>query len=421
MNITSEKAGKATIKLIVELTESEMAKYYDKTIETLSKQIKIKGFRPGKIPREAVEKQVEKPFIMAKMIDLAIPPTYIEAIRQEKIEPIAQPKVKILTESPLKYEAIVPIYPEVKLKDYKKIKLERKKVEVNEEQVNEELEHFKTYHATYADVNRPAALGDRVEIDFEGFDEGGALLEGTTSKNHPMILGDKSLVPGFEEEITGMKIGEEKEFAVTFPKDYFHKPFQSKPVKFKVKLGRLEERHLPVIDAEFIKKVTGKEMTDAEFRQEIKTNLEKNLLQEETNRLETELLEKIRDNTDVELAEGLIDEEIHYILDEIKANASSKGIQWEDYQKAVNKTEAQMHDEKQEEAKQRLRLRFGVQEVFKLENIAVSDEEINKAFEEEMKILASMNYEPKVEEHQMLKSRLLNKIRLEKLINLFIK
>lgn len=421
MKITSEKSGKAEIKLTVELTELETETYYNKTLEKLSKEINIKGFRPGKIPLEEVEKHVEKPFILAKTMDIAIPTTYMEAINQEKIEPIAQPKVTIVSDSPLKYEAMVPIYPEVKVKDYKKIKLERKKVEVDEARIEEEVKHFQTHHATYSDVDRAAANGDRVEIDFEGFDEGGAPLEGTISKNHPMILGEKAFVPGFEENLVDMKAGEEKEFTVTFPKDYFHKPFQGKPVKFKVKLNRIEERHLPEINAEFIKKVTSRELKDTEFRAEIKTNLQKNLVQEENNRLETELLEKIRDITEVELAEPLIDEEIHFVLDEMKANATSRGIPWDEYLKAVNKTDQQMHDEKHEEAKQRLRLRFGVQELFKLEKLDVTEEELNKAFEDEMKILASMNYEPKIEEHQQLKARLRNKIRLEKLIALFVK
>ena len=421
MKITSEKSGKAEVKLTVELTELEMQTYYSKTIEKLSQQINVKGFRPGKVPPEVVEQQMEKPFIMAKTIDLAIPPTYMDAIKQEKIEPIAQPKVKILADSPLKYEALIPVYPEVKVKDYKKIKLERKPVEVTDAKVDEEVAHFQSYHATYSDVDRTAALGDRVEIDFNGFDEGGVPLEGTTSKNHPMILGDKAFVPGFEENLLGMKKDEEKEFTVTFPQDYFHKPFQGKPVKFKVKLNRLEERHLPELNAEFIKKVTGKDLTEDEFRSEIRTNLQKNLQQEENNRLETELLEKIRDNTEVELAESLVDEEIHFVIDEIRANAASRGIEWDDYLKAVNKTDEQVHDEKTNDAKQRLRLRFGVQEIFKLEKIEVSEEELNKSFEDEMKILASMNYQPKIEEHDQLKTRLRNKIKLEKLIQLFVK
>ncbi len=422
MKITSEKMAKAEVKLIVELTELEMENYYQKALEKLASQINVKGFRPGKVPHEVAEQQLEKGYIMAHAIDLAIPPTYIESVKQEKIEPIAQPKVTIVNDKPLKYEAIIPVYPEVKVKDYKKIKLEGKKVEVTDAMVEEEVKHLIGYHATFSEVtDRPAAMGDRVEIDFNGFDETGVPLEGTTSKNHPMILGEKTFVPGFEENLEGMKIGDEKEFTVTFPADYFHKPFQSKPVKFKVKLNRLEERHVPELNAEFIKKVAGKEMTEAEFKTEVKNNLMKAREQEEQNRLESLLLEKIRDNTEVDLAESLVDEEIHYLLDEIKENATSRGINWEDYLKATGKTEQQLHEEKKGDAEKRLKLRFGVQEIFKLEKIDATDEDLDKAFQDEMKILASMNYEPKIEEQEMLKVRLKNKIKLEKLIAVFLK
>jgi trigger factor len=422
MKITSEKLAKAEVKLTVELTELEMENYYQKALEKLASQINVKGFRPGKVPHEVAEQQLEKGYIMAHAIDLAIPPTYIESVKQEKIEPIAQPKVTVVKDTPLKYEALIPVYPEVKVKDYKKIKLEKQKVEVTDAQVEEEVQHFRGYHATYTEVtDRPAKTGDRVEIDFNGFDETGVPLEGTTSKNHPMVLGEKTFVPGFEENLEGMKVGEEKEFTVTFPKDYFHKPFQSKPVKFKVKLNRLEERHLPELNAEFIKKVAGKDLSEAEFRAEVKSNLLKSREQEEQSRLESQLLEKIRDNTEVDLADSLVDEEIHFIIDEIKENAANRGINWEDFLKATGKTEQQLHEEKKTDAEKRLQLRFGVQELFKLEKIDASDEDLEKAFSDEMKILASMNYEPKIEEQEMLKIRLKNKIKLEKLIAVFLK
>lgn len=421
MNITADRSAKSEIKLTVELSELEMQNYYQKALEKLAQQINVKGFRPGKVPQEVAEQQLEKGFVMAHAVDLAIPPTYMEALKQEKIEPISRPKVTVVTESPLKYEAMIPVYPEVKVKNTQKFQLSAKKIEVSGQQVEDEIKHFQGYHATYSDVTRPAQMGDRVEIDFNGFDNTGVPLEGTTSKNHPMVLGDKTFVPGFEEELVGMKIGDEREFTVTFPKDYFHKPFQNKPVKFKVKLNRLEERKLPELNAEFIKKVAGKEMTVDEFRTEVKSNFQKKLEQDEQNRLENELLEKIRDNTDVSLSESLVDEEIHFIIDDIRENNSRRGLPWEEYLKAIGKTEQQLHEEKHGEAEKRLKLRFGVQELFKEEKIEVGDEELDKAYQDEMKILASMNYEPKIEEQEMLRIKLKNKIKLEKLIAVFLK
>jgi trigger factor len=234
-----------------------------------------------------------------------------------------------------------------------------------------------------------------------------------------LVLGDKTFVPGFEEQIVDMKKGDNREISVVFPADYFHKPFQNKTVKFKVKLNRLEERTVPALDAELIKKITGKEMTAEQFRAELKENMLKSREQDEKARMENEVLEQIEKNTEVELAHSLIDEEIHYMNDEQKHELEQRGISWDQYLQAVQKTEKDLHDEKHEEAEKRLRLRFGVQEVFKLEKIDVTEEELNKAFQDEMKIFAAMNYEPKLEEQEVFKTRLKNKLKMEKMVDLF--
>lgn len=422
MNITAEKLKTSEIKLTVELSELEMEPYLQKALEKLAQQINIKGFRPGKVPLDVASEQLEPGYVQAHAIDMAIPPTYVDAIKQEKIEPIARPKVTVVSDKPLKYEAIIPIYPEVKVKDYQKIQLEQKPVAITEEQVKAEISRFQSYHATYTDVtDRAAQIGDRVEVDFEGFDNGGAPLDGTQSKNHPIVIGDKSFVPGFEENLIGLKISEEKEFAVTFPADYFHKPFQSKVVKFKVKVNRIEQRNLPALDADLIKKITGKEMSEADFTVEVRNNLQKQAEQDEKNRLEGQLLEQIESKTEVTLPHTLIEEEVHYMLEEQKESMEGRGINWADFLKATGKDEHALHEEKHPEAEKRLKLRFGIQEVFKQEKIEVSPAEVDQAMQDEMKVLASMNYQPKMEELDMFKSRLHNKMKMEKLIQFFLK
>lgn len=421
MNITSEKLKKSEIKLKVELSELEMENYRLKALEKLSAKVEIKGFRPGKVPKDVAEQSLDKNFVLAQTVDLAIAPTYLEAIKQEKIEPIARPKVTVTSQMPLVFEAIIPIYPEVSVKDYKKIKLEKKPVEITEQTISDEIKRFQSQHATYADVDRAAQMGDRVEIDFQGFDEGGAPLDGTTSKNHPLVLGDDAFVPGFEEQLIGQKIAEEREIKVTFPHDYFHKPFQAKVVKFKVKLNRLEQRNLPALDADLIKKVTDKEMSEADFRTELKTKLLQSKEQDEKNRLESSVLEAIQSKSEVDLSDILVEEEIHYMIEEQKHELENRGIKWDQYMEATGKTHEDLHKEKHQEAENRLKLRFGVQELFKAEKIEVSDAEVSAAFDDEMKILATMNYQPKIEEQEMFKTRLLNKLKMEKLITLFIK
>lgn len=421
MNITSENLKKSEVKLTVELSELEMEGYYQKALDKLAKQINVKGFRQGHVPREVAEKELNKEFITAHAVDMAIPPSYVEAIKEKKLEPIARPKVNVTSTTPLKFEAIVPLYPEVKLKDYKKITLERQKVELKEEEMSAEMSRLQGFHAHYHDADRAAQVGDRVEVDFQGFDEGGAQLDGTTSKNHPIVIGDKMFVPGFEENLIGMVKDQEKDFKVTFPADYFHTPFQNKVVVFKVKVNRIEERHLPELNAELIKKISGKDMTLDEFKKELRENLLKGREQEEKTRLENSLLEQIEARTEVELAEALVDDEIDFMMEEQKQQIAERGLKWEDYLKAVNKTEHDWHKEKHPEAEKRLKLRFGVQELFKLEKIEVTDEELNKSFEEELKVLASMSYQPNQEEQDMFKNRLRSKLKMEKLIGAFIK
>ncbi len=419
MNITSAKDKNSTIKLTVELSDLEMDKYLNNALEKLSKQINVKGFRPGKVPLEVAKQQISPQYLLAQAIDLALPPTYMEAVKQEKLEPISRPTVNVITENPLKYEAIVPIYPEVTIKDYKKIKLTKAKIEITDDLINEEIKKFQKYHAKFQDVQREAKEGDRVEIDFQGFDEGGAILDGTTSKNHPIIIGEKSFVPGFEENLIGMNLNDEREFTVTFPKDYFHKPFQSKLVKFKVKVNRIEERNFPEIDSDFIKKVAGKEMTIDQFKKEINDNLIKQKEFEDQQKLESELFELIAEKTSVEIPEVIIEDEIHYIIDELKDSLAQKGVNWDDYLKAVNKTHQDLHKDKHQEAIKRVKLRFGIQEIFKQEKIEVSDKELEKALEDENKIFESMNYQPKLNEIEEMKLRLKNKLKMDKLVALF--
>lgn len=421
MNITSESAKNSEVKLTVELTELEFENYYQAALQKLASQVNVKGFRQGHVPLDVAAKELDKEFIMAHAIDMAIPPTYVDAIKQKNIEPIARPRVSILSPLPLKYEAIIPIMPPVTLKDYKKIKLTRGKAEVTEAELKDELKHIQAYHAHFHDADRAAKEGDRVEIDFQGFDEGGAQLEGTTSKNHPIVIGDKSFVPGFEENLVGMKVGEEKEFSVTFPADYFHKPFQNKVVKFKVKANRIEERHLPEMDPKFFKEITGKDLTEEQFLTEIRTSMQRRRQEEENIKVETSFLEQIEKITEVEISDILIEEEGHYMIEEQKQKMSERGMKWEDYLKAIKKTEKEMLEESKPEATKRLKLRFGVQQVLKEEKIEVTPEEIQKNFDDEMKVLASMNFEPKMEEMEQFKVRLGSKLKMEKLIEKFIK
>ncbi len=421
MNILVEKPNKGEQKVVIELTEAEMQVYYQKALQKLSQQINVKGFRPGKIPASVVEQHVNKEAILANAIDLALPVTYTEAITKEKIEAIGQPQVNLLQPMPLKYEAIVPIYPDVKVSGYEKLKLERKKIEVSDSDIKEELTRMQKSHSIYTESDRPAKLSDRVEIDFDGFDEDGNALDNTSSKNHPLILGDKSFIPGFEEQVVGMNKGDKKEIKVTFPEDYFHEPFRKKVVVFKVRLVRHEEMKVPEIDEELIEKVSGKKQSVEEFRKMLKENMQRMKEEEETSRLEGILLEKIMESTKVDLPKPLIDQEVNYMLESQKRDMKERGVAFEQYLEATQQTEEELKKSKVSEAEKRLKTRFGIQEVFKKDKIEVKPDELEKAFQDEIKLLETMNVKPNDHDQQHLKLRLENRIKLEKLLKKYTK
>ncbi len=414
-------AEKSQLQLTVELTELEMEKYYHQALDRLSKQVNVKGFRPGKVPRNVVEQQVDQSMIYSMAADLAISPTYVEIVEKEKIEPVGRPSVTVENFMPLKFTALIPITPTVTFKDLQGLQIEEHPVDVKDEEVQAEITRYQRMHSAYTPIEREVQLGDRIEIDFDGYDENKVALENTSSRNHPMILGDKSFVPGFEEQIVGMKKGEKREIKVTFPADYFHEPFRNKVVEFVVRVVAAEEMQVPELTAEFIQKVTGKAMSVDEFKTSIRTNLLKAKQDEEKRRQENDFLSKLLEKVELELPHSLIHDEIDYIIKEQQYDLKSRGIEWKQYLEAMQQTESAVREEKHKEAENRLKIRFAVLEMFKQENITVNEAEMSKAIDDELAFLASMNFKTEQIDPQNLRIRLENRQKMDKLLQKFIK
>jgi trigger factor len=295
---------------------------------------------------------------------------------------------------------------------------------VEEKDVEEVLEGIRKRHAAYKEVERPAQKGDRVEIDFAGFDEGGAPLDNTTSKNHPLVIGENTLIPGFEEEIVGMKKGEDKKFKITFPKDYHHKPFQHKKVDFKVTLNMIEEGTLPEWTPEFIKEVTGHDKTLEEVKKIIRENLLLDRQEAEKVRRENAFLDEIIKHTKVEIPEILIEEEIDMMIEEFKNELEKQaGVTIEQFLEQNKKEMKELRNDRRKEAEKRLTLRFGLQKLFEQEKIEATKEEMDK----EMDHIIGLY--PKDEQHKVRKEykegsylvrRLENKLKMDKLFAKFL-
>ncbi|HRY91010.1 MAG TPA: trigger factor [Candidatus Gracilibacteria bacterium] len=423
MQIEVKNLPKSEVKLTIELSAEETQKYMEKAASQVSEVVKVPGFRPGHVPLDVLKGHVREGVIENHMIELAVPDTYSDALAKEKVKAISRPKVNILGTDPLKYEAVVATYPQVSVDGYEKIKIDKKEVKVEDKDVDEVLAEIQKKHATFKEVDRAAKKGDRVEVDFEGFDEGGAVLESTKSKNHPVILGEGTLVPGFEEELEGVKKGEEKEFTVTFPKDYFHKPFQGKKVKFKAKMNTVAEVELPGLTPDFLKKIAGAEIGLDEVKLNIRANLEHERKHEEHDRRENEYLEEVIKHTKVELPDSLVDEEVEGMIQEFSDELEGRGLNLQKYLEATKKEIKDLKEERKKEAQKRLSLRFGLQHLFEQEKIQVSDADIKKELEK-IKNLYPENERYKIDqeykEGSYLVKRLENKLKIDKLFEKYL-
>jgi trigger factor len=423
MKITVEKQPKSQVKLVIELTEDLTEKFMQKAARQISEMVKIPGFRPGMAPLEILKNHVPAEKIEMHMLDIALPETYSDAIVKEKIQAVSRPKINILSNKPLKYEAVVAVYPEVKITGYEKIKIKKPEIKLEDKEIMEVLTDLRKRQASHKEVDRAAKMGDKVDVDFEGFDEGGALLESTKSKNHPLVLGEGSLVKGFEEELVGLKKDDKKSFKITFPKDYFHKPFQGKKVEFKVEVKKVEEVQLPELNAEFFKKITGMEKTLDQIKDDIRKNLEHEKKHQASMHQENDFLEKIIDLTKVELPEALVEEEIDGILEEFKNDLEGRGISLQQFLEANKKELKDLREQYRKEAEKRLTLRFGLQKLFEQEKLEVNGDEMKAEIEhiiglypEKERAKIRQDYK----EESYLWRRLENKLKMEKLFDRYL-
>lgn len=381
MQITVEKLPHSEVKVVVQLTAEETQKFLERAAVEVSKAVDVPGFRKGTAPLHVLKKHVREGAIEAHMIDIAIPDTYTKAVLQEKLHVLSRPQVKIIADDPLHYEAVVAVYPEVKVSGYEKISIKPEKITVEDKEIDEFLLNFQKQYATYKEVDRPAQKGDRMEIDFEGFDEGGASLERASSKNHPFVLGEGTLLPDFENAMYGLKQGDEKTFTMPFPEDYHYEPFRNKKVTFKVKVHFVQEIVLPELTPEFLKEKLQADLTLEQIRKNLYSSFERDKKQKERERHENELLEKITESTEVDLSPQLVEEEINDMVEDFKQDLQERSIDLDRYLE-INKMELKdLREKYRKQAEQRLTLRFGLFKVYEQENIEASDAEVEQEIE----------------------------------------
>ena len=346
---------------------------------------------------------------------------YDEAIEANKIDVVSRPTVDIVQMEKGKdviFTAVVQVKPEVELGKYKGIEIKKIEYPVKDEDVQNEIKQMQDKNSRLVTVDdRALENGDTATIDFEGFVDGVA-FEGGKAEGHELEIGSGAFIPGFEDQLVGMKIDEEKEIKVTFPKEYFSKDLAGKEATFKVKLHEIKRKELPNLDDEFAKDVSEFD-TLKELEASIKERLEKDNAQKAKYETEEAAIKAVCDKSKVEIPSGMVDMEVDHMIQDINQRLSYQGLKLEQYLKMIGKTEEEVRKEYEPQAIEAIKSRLTLEAVRKAEKIEATDEEINAKLEEMAK-----NYGKKVEEisdNENLKDYIKEGIESEKAIDFIVK
>ena len=355
---TCEKIEKSRVALTIEVSAAEFEAAIEKAYVKMRKNINIQGFRPGKAPRKMIEKMYGVEVFFEEAINIAFPEAYEAALKEKELQVVG--------------------YPEVTLGEYKGLSAVKGEVKVTEEDVADRLNTIAERQTRLVSVDREAKLGDTAVIDFEGFLEG-VPFEGGKGENHSLELGSGQFVPGFEEQVIGMKAGEEKDLDITFPEQYTPE-LAGKAVVFKVKVNEVKEKEIPVLDDEFAKDVSEFDTLD-----ELKADLEKKIAQEQEKAIEQAfqdaLMEQVAENLTVEIPDAMIETQAKQFIDNFKMQLAQQGIPYDEYLKMTGTEEASLLEEAKEPAMRQVRMDLAMGAIIKAENITVSDEEVEAEYQ----------------------------------------
>ena len=370
--------AKFTIEFAAEELEAAKVKVYQANKD----HFEIDGFRKGKAPRSIIEKKYGADVFVEEAINHLLGTGYPEAIDQLDLEVIDQPRMefgKIEKDAPFVVTATVAIYPEVEVKDYKGIEIEKIDGEITEEDVEKELANMQKRNARMISVDREVKDGDHIILDYKGF-VGEEQFEGGTAEGYPLVIGSGSFIPGFEEQLVGAKKEEDVEVKVTFPEEYHAEDLAGKEAVFKCVVHEIKEEELPELDDEFAKDVSEHDTLE-ELKKETEENIAKAKKAWAENQMKDKALEIVCDNNDIEVPETMINDEIDQMIRELDMQLQQQGIAFQQYLQFIGKEIADFREEVKEDAAKRVKMRMVIRAVVDAEGIEATDEEIEKEIE----------------------------------------
>lgn len=383
MSVQVEKLEKNMAKLTIEVSSEEFEKAIAKAYKKNKNKISMPGFRKGKAPRAMIEKMYGKGVFYEDAANSIIPDAYADAAKESELEIVAQPEIdvtQIESGKPFIFTATVALKPEVTLGEYKGIEVEKKEVEVTDEEVDTEINRVRESNARMIDIDdRAAQDGDTVVIDFDGYVDG-KQFEGGKAEDYSLVLGSHSFIDNFEEQLEGKNIGEDVTVNVTFPENYQAEELQGKPAEFKVKIKEIKVKELPELDDDFAQDVSNFD-TIAEYKEDLKKKLAENKEEALKREREETVIGKIIENAQMDIPEQMVEAQTRQMTQEFAQRLSSQGISIDQYMQFTGLTPQKMIEELKPQALKRIQSRLVLEAVVAAENIETSEDELNKEIE----------------------------------------
>ena len=378
-----EKLEKSRVALTIETSAEEFEAAVNKAYLKMRGKINVPGFRVGKAPRKIIEKMYGAEVFYEEAVNILLPDAYEDAVKEKELNVVGYPEVELesCTKDGVVFKCTVAVYPEVKLGQYKGLEAPKAEVKVTAADVNARLKEMADRNSRLVSVDRAVKKGDTADIDFEGFDNGVA-FDGGKGENFDLEIGSGSFVPGFEEQLIGMKAGEEKDIDITFPENYTPE-LAGKPVVFHVKVNEVKVKEVPALDDEF-----AKDVSEFDTLKELKADIKKKLTAERTESaqraFEDVLMAKVAEGVEADVPHEMVELQAEQMTEGFKQQLASQGIPFDQYLKMTNTTEADFKSQAYGPAEQQVKMDLAISAIVKAENLEATDDEV----EAEMKKVA---------------------------------
>ena len=378
-----EKLEKSRVALTIETSAEEFEAAVNKAYLKMRGKINVPGFRVGKAPRKIIEKMYGAEVFYEEAVNILLPDAYEDAVKEKELNVVGYPEVELesCTKDGVVFKCTVAVYPEVKLGQYKGLEAPKAEVKVTAADVNARLKEMADRNSRLVSVERAVKKGDTADIDFEGFDNG-VPFDGGKGENFDLEIGSGSFVPGFEDQLIGMKAGEEKDIDITFPENYTPE-LAGKPVVFHVKVNEVKVKEVPAMDDEF-----AKDVSEFDTLKDLKADIKKKLTTERTEAaqraFEDVLMAKVAEGVEADVPHEMVDLQAEQMTEGFKQQLAAQGIPFDQYLKMTNTTEADFKSQAYGPAEQQVKMDLAISAIVKAENLEASDDEV----EAEMKKVA---------------------------------